>query len=256
MNTPTPFLMVAWGAGAILSTAGALLGFLLVTALVLSRLIKGPEDTRLIAFLRLFNSLYTRFWHGLRPGREDPLPASGAAILIANHRSGLDPVVLAAHTKRIVRFLMAREYYEICWLRWFFDLVGAIPVNRDGNDVAATKKALKALKEGQVIGIFPEGGIRLAGPDGAQEDFIKQEEFFKAGAALLALKTGVPVIPAFIEGTPPKDSVLQAFLIPSRSRVTFGTPLQLPAPQGRSPSKEELRAAAQEIYRSIEALKK
>ncbi len=250
MNPPQPFMILAWGAVSILSWVGAVLAILLVTVLVLSRLIIGPEDTRLIAFLRLLALLYTRVWHGLRPGGEDPLPASGAAILIANHRSGLDPIVLAAHTKRIIRFLMAREYYEIGWLRWFFDLVGAIPVNRDGTDVAATKKAFKALKDGQVIGIFPQGGIRPAGPNGGQEDFIK------AGAALLALKTGVPVIPAFIEGTPPKDSVLQAFLTPSMSRVTFGKPLQLPAPQGRSPSKEELRAAAQEIYRSIEALKK
>ena len=210
---------------------------------------RGPDDGAAKACLRLILRLYTRAWHGLRwSPAADPLPARGAAIVVANHRSGVDPLVLYATTRRDIHFLMAREYYEVPHLRWLFRLVGAIPVNRDGKDLSATKAALQRLKEGRVVGIFPEGGIRAPGEEGMDGS--------KFGVALLALRTGAAVVPAHITGTPPFDSVLRAFVSPSRSSIRFGEPLRFARAGERKPGREEMETITKTIFERIETLRR
>ena len=213
---------------------------------VLAVKLRGPEDTPFIAALRVICIVFTKVVHGLRcsPRGIDPLPPTGPAIMVANHRSGLDPVILGVVTRRRVRFLMAREYYEARGLRWMFRALGCIPVNRDGNDLGATKAAMTALRSNQVIGIFPQGGIREAG--------VSLEG--KMGAALLALRTGAPVVPVFIEGTPNLDSVLLALLTPSRTRVTAGVPIALGGGRNHRPSREEVAEASRAILEAIRVL--
>jgi len=227
--------------------AGLVVAALLAALAALAWIRRGPEDTLLIALLRLVLDLYMRVFHRLHwmpPAA--PIPLQGPAIVVANHRSGVDPLAVAASTRRLIHFLMAREYYEIPWLRWFFRLSGAIPVNRDGNDLGATKAALKILRDGELLGIFPQGGISLkAGePLGG-----------KSGAALLALKTEAPVVPAHITGTPSCESVLRALLTPSRSAVRFGEPVRFSPPLGRKPSREEVDALARQILERVEKLR-
>lgn len=236
----------------VVSIAGVLVIVLLALSLLAWRR-RGPGDSVLIAHLRLVNDCYTRLFHGVRPKAEDPFPEEGPAILVANHRSGVDPLVLAAYTVRPIRFLMAREYYEIRWLQPLLRTLGAIPVNRDGNDLAATKQALRALGNGEIVGIFPEGGIRNEDPDAPFRDQVAAEAI-KNGAALLALRTGAPVVTAFIEGTPPRESILLSFLSFSRSRVSFGKPMHFQSIDGRKPGKEELQEATRRIAESIAEL--
>jgi 1-acyl-sn-glycerol-3-phosphate acyltransferase len=211
---------------------------------------RGPADDLVAATVRLVLDLYIALYHRLRrlPGPPGPpIPLEGPAIVVANHRSGVDPLVLSACTRRLIHFLMAREYYEQRGLRWLFRTAGAIPVNRDGNDLGATKAALKALKEGLVIGIFPEGGIR---PQDGEEP-----EAGKSGVALLALKTGAPVVPAYISGTPAYDSVLRAMITPSRSQIRFGEAMRFAPPAGRKPSREEIDEAARRVRDRIGELR-
>jgi 1-acyl-sn-glycerol-3-phosphate acyltransferase len=207
---------------------------------------RGPEDTPFIAALRVICVVYTKIVHGLRrvPRGVDPVPPTGPAIVVANHRSGLDPVILGVITRRRIRFLMAREYYEAVGLRWVFRALDCIPVNRDGNDLGATKAAMTALRSSQVIGIFPQGGIKEVG--------VSLEG--KRGAALLALRTGAPVVPVYIEGTPALDSVLLAILRPSRTRVTTGAPLALGGGRNHRPSREEVDEASRAILEAIQVL--
>jgi 1-acyl-sn-glycerol-3-phosphate acyltransferase len=207
---------------------------------------RGPEDTVFVAGLRAVCLLYARLVHRLRVTgqRPDPLPAAGPCLLVANHRSGVDPVILSITTRRRIRFLMAREYYETPILNWMCRALGCIPVRRDGSDLGATKAALKALREGAVIGIFPQGGIREAGADLEG----------KAGVALLALRTGAPVVPAYVQGSPNLDSVGRAIFTPSRTRVIFGAPLTFAAPQSRKPSREELEEVTARILEAVASL--
>ncbi len=212
---------------------------------------RGPQDDLRVSLLRLFNELYLRVYHRLQWSSEspgDPLPSHGPAIVVANHRSGVDPLALTACTKRAIRFLMAREFYALPGLHWIFQIVGAIPVNRDGNDLGATKAALKVLREGGIIGIFPQGGIRLES-NGRNESIE-----IKAGAALLALRSGAPIIPALIRGTPSLDSVFRAILTPSRASILFGKPLQLEV-CGKKPTRQEIEDATNRIQERLNELR-
>jgi 1-acyl-sn-glycerol-3-phosphate acyltransferase len=226
---------------AILAAAG-LAGLFLAVAWAA----RGSDDTLVVAALRLVLDGYMRLYHRLRwTPREAPIPLRGPAIVVANHRSGVDPLALAACTRRKIHFLMAREYYEQRGLRWLFHLARAIPVNRDGKDLGATKAALKVLRNGGVIGIFPEGGIRVEG--GPEVDG-------KAGVGLLALKSGAPVIPAHISGTPSYDSVFAAIITPSHSLVSFGEPMLSAPIEGRKPGREEMEAVARRVLERVREL--
>jgi 1-acyl-sn-glycerol-3-phosphate acyltransferase len=224
------------------SLAAGMAGFVL-----LAHALRGADDTLGIACFRLFCRVYLKVVHRLRidSPTKDPLPSTGPAIVVANHRSSVDPFVIGAATGRRVRFLMAREYYEVRGLRWLFKRLGCIPVNRDGSDLGATKTALKALKEGEVIAVFPQGGIREAG--GALEG--------KDGTALFALRTGAPVVPMYVDGTPNLDSVFLALLRPSRSSLRCGSPLPFRKSDAGKPSRESLEQATARILGAIESLR-
>jgi 1-acyl-sn-glycerol-3-phosphate acyltransferase len=212
---------------------------------------RGPEDSALVATVRFFSTIVMRVVHRVRLYDEtgepirDALPSSGAFIIVANHRSGCDPNLVAATTMRWIVFLMAREYYEIRGLQWMFRRLDCVPVNRDGNDFSATRRALTRLHEGRVICIFPQGGIR------------ESEEFAvaKAGVALLASKTDVPVIPLYIDGSPLDDSVFRSLFIPSRSRLYRGAPLRFVG-DSQKPRRADLEAFGQRIVDAIAQLKR
>ena len=87
--------------------------------------------------------------------------------------------------------MMASEYYKIKAMKWMYELIEAIPVDRSGRDMAATRAALRALGKGHVLGIFPEGKIA------PNRELLP----FQSGVAMLAIKTKVPVYPAFLDGT-------------------------------------------------------
>jgi len=137
-----------------------------------------------------------------------PLPETGGAIVVSNHISGLDPLLLIAASPRPLRFLIAREEYERFGLRWIFRLSGCIPVERDKRPESAMRAALRALNEGEVVALFPHGKIHLdADPP------VK----IKGGAVRLSQLTACPIYPVHISGVSGKGHTLLA--IPLRSRV-------------------------------------
>lgn len=207
---------------------------------------RGPEDTVFHAFLRALGFLYAKLFHRLSVvATGDPLPPSGGCILASNHRSGLDPVVLSLATKRRIRFLMAREYYEMPLLNWLFRSLGCIPVNRDGKDLRAIQQAIRALREGQVIGIFPQGGIRREG----------EPESGSPGVALLCLRASVPVVPFWVESNRGSGSVFRSILIPSKTTVRAGKPVDYALEIGKTkPSRDELERVTADILRRIAEL--
>ncbi len=119
------------------------------------------------------------------------IPLHGGCILAANHKSHLDPLVLNTISPRPVLFLAKEELFKPPLFGSFVKNAGAIPVSRNGRDIKSLKLALKALKDNQCIGIFPEGTRMPPGKFGKAQ----------SGVGLLATRTGVPVIPVFISGT-------------------------------------------------------
>jgi 1-acyl-sn-glycerol-3-phosphate acyltransferase len=161
------------------------------------------------------NRLFCRHVHGLETAHLD-LPDDGPAVLAANHVSGLDPLLLIAASRRPLRFIIASEQYHRFGLEWLFRAVGCIPVDRTGRPERAFREALKALRAGDVVALFPHGAIHLDSDP---------RRPLKAGVARLARLAGVPVYAARIEGVRGQGLVVASVVLPSRARVTGFTPV-------------------------------
>ena len=195
------------------------LAILLLTIPVLIQPRDTPEMGEFrgfLTFLWRLNAVYCSLVHRLRTGWA-PLPDQGPAILIANHTCNIDHFLLQAGTYRKLGFMIAKEYYDFPPFHPFCRLIGCIPVNRNGKDLAATRAALRALEEGRVVPMFPEGKIL---PQSGEVIGVG-----KHGVAFLALRAKVPVIPAYIRGTPRSNDFRRSFFTPSHAQVTYGEPI-------------------------------
>jgi 1-acyl-sn-glycerol-3-phosphate acyltransferase len=188
------------------------------------------------------NLLFCRCFHRLRVNIPCPLPREGPAIVICNHISGIDPILIQSVSHRLIRWMIAREYYEPRGLKWLLDLVGAIPVDRTGRDLAATRAALAALDSGYVLGIFPEGKIETS----------NQPLPFQSGIVLLAAKTGAPIYPCRLDGTQRGKSMAKAFFLPQRAKLIFGPPLVLDRSAAARPNMDQ---AVQRIQTAVDILR-
>ncbi|MBI3635545.1 MAG: 1-acyl-sn-glycerol-3-phosphate acyltransferase [Candidatus Rokubacteria bacterium] len=120
------------------------------------------------------------------------LPAQGPYIVAANHHNYLDGVVLALAVPVGVSFLVMPRVFRATPLHpTFHRLIGSIELKLNGSDVGGLRRALAALSAGRVVGIFPEGPFSVRG----------RLEAGLPGVALLAMRSGVPVVPAGIRGT-------------------------------------------------------
>ncbi len=160
---------------------------------------------------------YARIYHRLHVRAPCRVPREGPAILVSNHTSGLDPLLIQAVCSRLIVWMVAQEYVELPVLNRIFGMIDAIPVGRHGRDMAATRQALRALEDGRVLGVFPEGRIERT----------RQLLPFQTGVALMALKTKVPVYPVHLDGTQRGLPMSKAFARRQQARITFGPPLRL-----------------------------
>jgi len=161
------------------------------------------------------NRLFCRKFHRLRADMI-PLPRHGAAIVVANHLSGLDPLLMAAVSPRPLRFMIAREEFERWWLRWLFKTVGCISVGRETNSHVALGAAQRALSKGEVVALFPHGRIHLD-----HEPPIR----LKRGVFYLAQSTGAPIFPLRIEGIKGVRRTVAAVFMRSQARIKSFPPL-------------------------------
>ncbi len=138
------------------------------------------------------------------------LPETGGVLLASNHVSGLDPLLMIAACKRPLRFLIAREEYERFGLHWLLKGVGCIPVDRRGRPEQALREALRVLKQGEVVALFPHGHIHL------DSDPPRR---LKAGVIWLAQQTGAPIIPMRLTDVRGQGMTVPAVFIRSRARL-------------------------------------
>jgi 1-acyl-sn-glycerol-3-phosphate acyltransferase len=166
----------------------------------------------------------------------------GRAILVSNHISGLDPVLIQSVCHRLVVWMMAKEYYDIKLLSWIFRQVEAIPVHRSGRDAVATRSAMRALQLQRVLGVFPEGRIEDTG----------EVLDFQTGAALMAIHTGATVYPVAIVGSQEGKEMGECFLYRQSAIVNFGAPVQF---DRGSTSREALDNATRLIRAAVMSLR-
>jgi 1-acyl-sn-glycerol-3-phosphate acyltransferase len=157
-------------------------------------------------------------------------PREGGLLVVANHLSFVDPVVLQAAVHRRIQYLMTEDYYDLPAFRWFFKWMNALRVSADRTNLASLKVARDTLRAGAVVGIFPEGRISRDGRMGRGQP----------GAAVLASLARVPILPVRLYGTREVMRKGQKLPRPSRVRVRRGTLLPPPEP-GRRGRKETTR---------------
>jgi 1-acyl-sn-glycerol-3-phosphate acyltransferase len=144
----------------------------------------------------------------------------GPLIFAANHVSYLDPIALGVANKRQIHFIAKKEIFEVPILGIIVKYFGAIPVDRKRANLISIKKSLSILKEGKILGIFPEGTRSLNGKLMA----------LNAGLIKIAFKSNVPIIPIGINGTydiyPPGQKI-PSFLKRKYIYINVGKPIYL-----------------------------
>lgn len=153
--------------------------------------------------------LYCRYYHGFI---YQPIPISdnGPSLIACNHLSGLDPFLIVAACQHPIRFMIAKEEYERFGLQWLFRAAGCIPVERSGRVETAFRASLTALHNGEVVALFPEGGINRTG---------RPLRKLKAGIIKLAKMANVPITALRVEGMRGQGHTVTAVLLPSQSRL-------------------------------------
>jgi len=132
-----------------------------------------------------------RAWFGLRVRGAEHIPASGPALIVSNHQSILDPPLIGGAARRPIYFLAKAELFRIPLFGALIRRLNARPVRREGPDPGALRMALRVLEEDGALLIFPEG---TRGAEGVLRPA-------KAGAGMLAVKSGAPVVPVYISGS-------------------------------------------------------
>ncbi len=151
------------------------------------------------------------------------IPASGPAIIAANHRSFLDPFVIGTMGRRPMYYVAKQELFRHPWQAWILNSLGAFPVNRGAGDRETIETAKAILARGDIVLIFPEGTRTRPGALGKPH----------RGVGRLALETGAPVVPIAVIGT---EAVRRGWRIrPHKVRIRAGRPLRFPQVDEPSP---------------------
>jgi len=196
---------------------------------------------------RIAGTVFPPFFNGrTRWTGTEHLP-EGGFVLAANHLSNVDPFILGMPLwpRRHIRYMAKAELFTR-WLGWAMRAIGTFPVRRGEADADAMRTALQLLRDGEVIGMFPEG---TRARKGLRKKHVAQAH---AGTARIALSAGVPLVPAAIAGT---DRLLGRGPI----AIAFGPPIDvgdlegLPRREAASVATERLMTAIASLASSIDA---
>jgi len=135
-------------------------------------------------FSILFFFIFKIFFRLNIEGLEN-IPQKTNFIIVSNHNSFLDPAVIMASVRKKIYCIALRDIYKMTWLGWFLQVTETLPSG------SSSEKAINLLLQNKNIGLFPEGGV-------SRDAKLKE---FRRGAALLALKTGRPILPCAILGS-------------------------------------------------------
>ena len=192
---------------------------------------KGYDGMLLKFVLFLVKCLmYTMF--RLHVHGKENLPSEGSIIVALNHKSLWDPVLAISVLPRRLNFMAKKELFKNPVLRAILKWAGAFPVNRGASDLGAIKMSLSILRDGRALAIFPEG--TRVGED--------QPHTAKAGVAMIAEKTGAPIVPVAIAGK-------YRFL--SKVDLYIGEPISVKSKDGSKLSGEELQQISDTLMEQI-----
>lgn len=183
-------------------------------------------------FVKSVIAFYTKILYRTKIIGTENIPLEGPLIYCGNHRTYLDPQLIVVTAKRHVRFMAKEELANNPFFAVLGNVFDVIKVKRDSKDITALKEALKTLKKGDAIALFPEG----------TRNGIEKGEKVKEGAAFFALRTGAKVIPVGINGG---DKLFK------KTTVKYGKVLDFSEYKGKAQDKEVLEKVTDEIMDNI-----
>lgn len=144
------------------------------------------------------------------------VPKTGGALIVANHQSYLDPPAFGVNIRRPVSFLAKSGLFTNRWFGWAIRSVHAFPVRQGRGDKGAMEETIKRLKEGHLLNLYPEGGRSLDGEIAP----------LQRGFALVVKRSGVPIVPAVIDGSFNAWPIHRKLFRRHPVRVLYGRPLK------------------------------
>jgi 1-acyl-sn-glycerol-3-phosphate acyltransferase len=154
---------------------------------------------------------FSRLYFGLRLEGTEHIPPEGAVLIVPNHQTYADPVLVTIPVRRPVYYMAWSRLFEIRGLGWLIRRLRAFPVQLESRDPRATREAVRLLQAGEAVMIFPEGERSADGTVAR----------FKLGAFRLAVSLGVPVLPVTIAGGHAAWPRGQALPRRGRMRITY-----------------------------------
>jgi 1-acyl-sn-glycerol-3-phosphate acyltransferase len=188
-------------------------------------------------FMVFITKIFLGIFYRVKIINQRNVPEKGPVLLFSNHIGELDMFLIGFKIKRWVYWMAKEELFRIPLIGIFIHLLGAFPVRRGKGDAASVKTALELLRKGHVVGVFPEG-TRRKGKN-------KKSVTAKGGAAMLAVKSGAPILPVALKGD---------YKLFSTIKVIFGKPFSLDIEENKKYNKEELREMSSNIMNSIYSL--
>lgn len=188
---------------------------------------------------KTFGAPVRAIWRITSEGAEN-IP-EGGCILISNHTSFSDVLVLEASQTRQVFFMGKKELFKIPLLNSLIKALGAFPVNRGGADVSSIKRTISEINSGRMVGIFPQG-TRCRNVDPRTTDV-------KGGVAMIAVRAGCPIVPAYIDGAAGRT---RAF---SKNHVKFGAPISVSELESAVESRRDYQGMIEYAFSKVCELK-
>jgi cytidylate kinase len=183
---------------------------------------------------------FIRFFYGVKRHGLENIPKEGGYIICSNHIAVRDVLLIAASCPRQIRFIAKKELFSIPVLRRIISWLGAIKLDRSGNDLSAIKKSIEMINLGELVAIFPQGH-RYPGVNPAETPR-------KNGAGLISYRAGCDVIPVCIRVRKNKYSIFR------KVHVIFGRPIDNKALNYKNGGNEEYKNATDVIFNEIISL--
>ena len=234
----------AWMTPALYASAGVL--FVVAARGLWVEITRGPHGVPKVNAMWRLTRAYCLVWHRLRWTGRHHVPMDGPVILASNHPTGVDPVLIQSLLPRLVRWVMWGPY-RFRLLNPLWNVIDPITVEHNESDHTQIRHMIRALKEGNLVGIFPEGG--------AQRE-TRELKPFQPGIGLIAKRSGATVVPVWVAGPPQTKWMPWHFLLPSKSSVTFGRPYRPERGMPHQAVADELREQLLRLSSAVNTPKK
>ena len=178
------------------------------------KIVKKAKKKQKSSYLKIRNFIapFIRFFSGIRVHGKENIPKEGGYLLCSNHIAVRDVLLIGSTCKRQISFVAKKELFSVPILRSIIKTMGAVKLDRGGNDVAAMRKSIELLEKGDIVAIFPQGH-RFPAVDPSTTPI-------KSGAGMVAYRSGCDVIPVFIKTKGNKYGLFK------KTEIFYGTPIK------------------------------